>query len=66
MRQDQLPRCDNLDGSTLAIKPQYIEAGAFCEANCVTISDQNGREALYVPYKNGRPDMGEPEPKNQH
>lgn len=51
MRQDQLPRCDNLDGSTLSIKPEYTEAGAHCEANCVTVVDAGGREAVYVPLQ---------------
>jgi hypothetical protein len=46
-----LPRCDKLDGSTLKIVPSYTEAGYFTEANCVTIEDEEGRRAIYVPYR---------------
>jgi hypothetical protein len=48
--QFRLPRCDKMDGSTLRIVPSYTEAGMFCEANCVTISDGE-RTALYVPIR---------------
>ena len=48
--QFRLPRCDEMDGSTLRIVPSYIEAGMFCEANCVTITDGE-RTALYVPLR---------------
>lgn len=47
---ENLPRCDKLDGSTLSIVPNYTEAGQFCEANCVTISDGE-RTAIYIPVK---------------
>lgn len=47
---EQLPRCDNLDGSSLRIVPAYTEAGRFCEANCVTITDGE-RTAVYVPMR---------------
>jgi hypothetical protein len=43
-----LPRCPALDGSTLRIVPAYTEAGQFCEANCVTVTDGE-RTAVYVP-----------------
>ena len=46
-----LPRCGNLDGSSLKIVPSYTEAGYFTEANCITIADEEGRKALYVTYK---------------
>ena len=46
-----LPRCEKLDGSTLRIVSTYTEAGYFCEANCVTIEDKEGRRALYAPVK---------------
>jgi len=48
--QIRLPRCDKMDGSTLRIVPSYTEAGMFCEANCVTITDGE-RTALYVPLR---------------
>jgi hypothetical protein len=31
--QTRLPRCPELDGSTLRIVPSYTEAGAFTEAS---------------------------------
>lgn len=43
-----LPRCPTLDGSNLLIVPGYVEAGAYTEANCVTITDGE-RTAVYVP-----------------
>jgi hypothetical protein len=43
-----LPRCPALDGSGLRIVPAYTEAGQFCEANCVTVTDGE-RTAVYVP-----------------
>lgn len=46
----ELPRCEKLDGSTLRIVPAYTEAGQFCEANCVTITDGE-RTAIYVPLR---------------
>jgi hypothetical protein len=48
--QFRLPRCDKMDGSALRIVPSYTEAGMFCEANCVTITDGE-RTALYVPLR---------------
>lgn len=45
---ERLPRCDNLDGSSLRIAPAYTEAGYFCEANAVTITD-GVRTAVYAP-----------------
>ena len=48
----ELPRCENLDGSTLRIVPSYTEAGRHCEANCVTITDGD-RTATYVPADEG-------------
>lgn len=52
--QFALPRCENLDGTRLRIVPRYTEAGKFCEANCVTITDGE-RTAVYVPLKTGDP-----------
>lgn len=46
---DELPRCEHLDGSTLRIVPSYIEAGEFCEANCITVTDGE-RTVVYVPF----------------
>jgi hypothetical protein len=46
---EELPRCENLDGSSLRIVPAYTEAGQFCEANCITVTDGE-RTCLYVPY----------------
>lgn len=57
--QDALPRCEQLDGSTLRIEPGNIEAGRFCEANCVRITDGE-RSAVYVPYDPPAPDAPEP------
>jgi hypothetical protein len=51
INSELIPRCDKLDGSTLRIKPSYTEAGYFCEANCITVVDREGRTALYVPFK---------------
>ena len=48
LMREKLPRCDKLDGSTLRIVPAYTEAGYFCEANCVTITDGE-RSAVFVP-----------------
>jgi len=45
---ESIPRCDNLDGSTLKILPAYTEAGQYCEARCLTITD-GVRTAVYVP-----------------
>lgn len=46
---ETLPRCQKLDGSTLAIVPSYTEAGSNCEANCITVTDGE-RTAVYVPH----------------
>lgn len=43
-----LPRCDEMDGSSLRILPRYTESGYFCEANVVWITDGT-RTAVYVP-----------------
>jgi hypothetical protein len=51
-QRQQLPRCQKLDGSTLSIVPDYTEAGAYKEANCVTITDGE-RTAVYVPHEPG-------------
>ncbi len=48
--RSNLPRCEKLDGSTLRIVPAYTEAGMFCEANVITVTDGN-RTALYIPLK---------------
>lgn len=45
---ESIPRCDELDGSSLRIVRSYTEAGRFCEANCVTITDGE-RTCVYVP-----------------
>ena len=47
----KLPRCRAMDGTTLQLRivPSYIEAGAYQEANCVTLTDGE-RAAVYVPY----------------
>ena len=50
-QHEQLPRCGKLDGSTLKIVPAYTEAGYFCEANCITVEDKDGRRAVYVPLE---------------
>ena len=34
--------------SVVRIKPAYIEAGRFCEANVVTLTDGN-RDGIFVP-----------------
>ncbi len=47
---ETLPRCDRLDGSSLAIVTGNIEAGRFCEAQAVTITDGT-RSAVYVPLE---------------
>lgn len=44
-----VPRCVEMDGTTLRIVPAYTEAGYFQEANCVTITDGE-RTCVYVPY----------------
>ena len=51
MNNELIPRCEKLDGSTLRIVHTYTEAGYFCEANCITIEDTEGRRALYGPVK---------------
>lgn len=48
VRREDLPRCENVDGSTLRIVSAYTEAGGYMEANCVTITD-GVRTAVYVP-----------------
>jgi hypothetical protein len=54
-----LPRCDKLDGSTLRIVPSYTEAGQFCEANCLTVTDGE-HTAIYVPHRVVQnPDQGD-------
>ncbi len=50
LEQHDLPRCDKLDGSSLRIVHGNIEAGQFCEANCVTITDGE-RTVVYVPLR---------------
>lgn len=50
-KQKQLPRCEKMDGSSLRIVPAYTEAGQFCEANCITVTDGE-RTAVYVPVAN--------------
>ena len=51
MNSELIPRCEKLDGSTLRIVHTYTEAGYFCEANCITVEDAEGRRALYAPVK---------------
>jgi hypothetical protein len=46
----EIPRCPNLDGSSLFIVPAYTEAGFYCEANCITVTDGE-RTVVYVPAK---------------
>jgi hypothetical protein len=55
--QEDLPRCQKLNGSSLSVVPGNIEPGAFCEANCVTITD-GAREAVYVPLRSERTPFG--------
>lgn len=50
IKQEDLPRCEQLDGSSLRILHRYTEAGQFCEANCVYVTDGE-RTAVYVPYR---------------
>lgn len=50
IRHEDLPRCTEMDGSTLKIVPAYTEAGYYQEANCITVTDGE-RVAVYVPYK---------------
>jgi hypothetical protein len=47
---ETVPRCGNLDGSSLSIVVGNIEAGRFCEAHAVTITDGT-RSAVYVPLE---------------
>ena len=47
---ETLPRCDKLDGSSLSVVVGNIEAGYFCEAQAVTITDGT-RSAVYVPLE---------------
>lgn len=47
---EDIPRCPELDGSTLRIVPEYTEAGWFTEANVITVTDGE-RTALYVPFR---------------
>jgi len=55
VQQSGLPRCEKLDGSSLRIVPAYTEAGQFCEANAVTITDGE-RTAVYIPLAVGEAD----------
>lgn len=48
--REQIPRCEALDGSTLRIVQKYTEAGYFCEANIVFLTD-GVRTMGYVPYQ---------------
>jgi hypothetical protein len=48
---EHLPRCENLDGTSLTIVSAYTEAGDFMEANRVTIEDKDGRRAVYAPIR---------------
>jgi hypothetical protein len=50
IKDQEVPRCEKLDGSTLSIVPAYTEAGMFMQANCVTITDGE-RTAVYVPLR---------------
>lgn len=50
LNRQELPRCTDMDGSTLKIVPAYTEAGYFQEANCITVTDGE-RTAIYIPYK---------------
>lgn len=52
-----LPRCDKLDGSSLRIVPAYTEAGRYCEANCIMVTDGE-RTAIYAPVRIVEPDEG--------
>lgn len=47
---NDIPRCRELDGSTLRIVPADTEAGWFAEANVITVTDGE-RTALYVPFR---------------
>jgi hypothetical protein len=47
---EHIPRCPEMDGSTLRIVPDYTEAGWFCEANVITVTDGE-RTAIYVPLR---------------
>lgn len=46
---EAIPRCEKLDGSSLRIVPAYTEAGYFCEANVLTVTDGT-RTVVYVPF----------------
>jgi len=45
-----IPRCEAMDGTGLAIVPAYTEAGYFQEANVVMITDGT-RTAIYAPVR---------------
>lgn len=47
---EDIPRCPEMDGSTLKIVPNFTEAGWYMEANCITVTDGE-RTAIYVPYR---------------
>jgi len=49
---EDVPRCSEMDGSTLKIVPNFTEAGWHMEANCITVTDGE-RTAIYVPYRKG-------------
>jgi hypothetical protein len=44
----EIPRCASMDGTSLYIVPAYTEAGMYCEANCITVTDGE-RTVVYVP-----------------
>jgi len=48
---EHLPRCENLDGTSLRIVPAYTDAGDFVEANRVIIEDKDRRRAVYAPVR---------------
>ena len=54
----EIPRCPNLDGTSLYIVPAYTEAGMYCEANCITVTDGE-RTVVYVPLAAARESLGE-------
>jgi hypothetical protein len=54
----EIPRCANLDGTSLYIVPAYTEAGMYCEANCITVTDGE-RTVVYVPVAVAHASLGE-------
>lgn len=47
---EDVPRCSKMDGSTLTIIPNDVDAGWFGEANSITVTDGE-RTAVYVAFR---------------